>query len=101
MNFQDEIKKLRKGIQDDIMKLFERKNSTVKPKSINFVNSHSVIIRDVTGTEMDYVQIFISGITADGKLITDDRFVPMDELTIEQLVGLKSKTTEGDLEYRF
>jgi hypothetical protein len=101
MNFQDEIKKLRKGIQDDIMKLFERKNSTVKPKSINFVNSHSVIIRDVTGTEMDYVQIFISGITADGNLITDDRFVPMDELTIEQMVGLKSKTTEGDLEYRF
>jgi hypothetical protein len=50
---------------------------------------------------MDYVQIFISGITADGKLITDDRLIPMDELTIEQLVGLKSKTTEGDLEYRF
>jgi len=101
MKYQDEIKKLRKDIQGDIMKLFERKNSTVVAKSINFVNSHSIIIRDVTGTEMDYVQIFINGVTSDGRLITDDRLVPMDELTIEQLVGLKAKTTDGDLEYRF
>jgi hypothetical protein len=102
MNFQDEMNKLRGGIYNDIMRLFERKNSTVTAKSVNFARPHSVIIRDVTGTEMDYVQIYISGISSVGRLILQDgKEISMDDLTIEQLVGLKSKTTEGNLEYRF
>lgn len=102
MNYQDEINKLRWGIQDDIMKYFERKNSTIKPKSVNFVEPYPMIIRDSSGTDMDFIRIHINGISSTRKLLLQGgKEITMDELSVEQMVSLKSKMTEGNLEYRF
>lgn len=104
---ESELRKLHLRVQKGIMDKFERKGSTIKPKSIILSEQHCVIVNEKNGGPNDFEMVYINGIESDGTLITRDNhgqphsFNNMDDLTIEQVVGLKEKIDRVTIEYRF
>jgi hypothetical protein len=107
MGYQDEIQKHRNILKEEIMKFFNRKNSTVKATSIIFDESFRVsmdIKRDVPNFNHEHVML--GGVNNDGSLICHDRYIDedtytLDDLSIEQMVIVKSVLTTSTLTYKF
>lgn len=98
MGYEEEIMSLKKKIQGDILKLFERKNSTVKTKSITFDIPYWFNLDQRYNVKEIYNDGTMDCTDNDGEL----KKMKMTDMTIEQMVGLKLIITEiGPITYRF
>jgi hypothetical protein len=107
MNYQEEIQKYRNILKDEIMKFFIRKNSTVKSKSIIFGESFRVPMDIKRNLHyIDYEHVMVGGVNGDGSIICHDRYIDevvytLDDLSIEQLIVIKSVLMTSDLIYKY
>lgn len=93
MNYQDEIQKHRNILKNEIMEIFNRKNSTAKPNKITINSKELFVVRTDSGDK----HIAIFGINKDGSLVFESSLIhggtvnnlSLDDLSMEQLIRLR------------